>query len=427
MRYYCDHFTGNQGGSEQSAEMSFRSLPPLLVFTLWDHDTRQTWQLYNTRLNFQSRDSLRTLRNHDAWEIGRGFEGRGLFRAIEPTQSSTVLPLAIMLNVEISWDPVFLNITGQSGNDWLLWSTRAGAWAQPNHPPPLLVYLQANPINPPEGRTTHVRITEVNERNEFRRTRPQANEIMDVSRSSTDVDHDEVPQQAARSNPDPVVVEVIQEAPINHRTAPDTVPIENGSSLVVSNQPPNPAIMLNDLQAPHAIAVRPRQAADNQLVNQNVRERVTIGTPKTMLRRPPPMFVNTVPQMPASPKPRPPNPPSTTHHRILENNQILRTLDVNFHPRLMSVGGLSPGHFSNARPPQAGMINPPLPILDHFARTYPKAPESLRTTEQGIRLEITPAAMSLREPPEEQRPIVTPPTPPPESESFLPPELDPEA
>ena len=455
MRYYCENLLGNRGQSHQSAEFTFRAVPPVLIFTLWDHDARQTWQLHNTRLNFQSRDSLRTLRNHEAWEIGRGFEARGVFRAILPTQSTITLPITITLNVEISWGPVFLNITGQSGQDWLLWSTRAGSWTHPNHPPPqFLVYLEPyteNPV-PESGRITSVRITEVDDDYPNRR----GHELRDRSRSSTDVD-DEEPSQSRNQAPIPIVSEPVQPrtptrplirpvvlTPPQMRLRPQFA-IANQNSAAVSNQSSNPAIMLNGSQETNDPS---RNETVNQSNNQSVPERVTINQadakrPPPMrnqslrpFRPPPRMLFDESPPLPRSPKPAPPERPPSTFipggtgaspemQRLWTNHQTLARLDTNFHPRLLPVTTINPNQLSAPLSTRTGLVNPPLPTIDDNWNAL--APESLRTTDLGIRLEITPASMWLREHPEEERPIVTPPTPTPSNQSSEPPELNPDA
>ena len=133
---------GNPGGSRQSAEFTFRCVPPRICFMLFDHDIRKSWQITNTRFNMQARDSLRTLRNVEAWVSNAGFDAYGIFRAIMPCTATITLPLVMRLNVEISWDTAFVNITTQIGEDWLLWSTRTTRWDEVNCSPPDIVYLQ---------------------------------------------------------------------------------------------------------------------------------------------------------------------------------------------------------------------------------------------------------------------------------------------
>ena len=147
LRYYCEELIGNPGGSNQSAEFVFRSVPPRISFILFDHSIRRSWQITNTRFNMQARDSLRTLRNAEAWIMNAGFEARGDFRAIMPCSSTVTLPLVMRLNCEISWDQPFVNITTRIDNDWVLWSTRASRWDEINAPPPEIVYL------PPHGQS----------------------------------------------------------------------------------------------------------------------------------------------------------------------------------------------------------------------------------------------------------------------------------
>ena len=145
LRYWCEELIGNPGGSRQSAEFVFRAVPPRIVFTLFDHDIRASWQLTNTRFNMQARDSLRTLRNVEAWVSNAGFDARGTFRAIMPTSPIITLPLTLYLNVEISWDTAIVNITTQIDQDWVLWSTRAPRWGEINSPHPTEIVFPQPP------------------------------------------------------------------------------------------------------------------------------------------------------------------------------------------------------------------------------------------------------------------------------------------
>ena len=76
---------GNQWQSHQSCEITARPPRPFLICTLYDLDTRPTWELRDARLNFQSMGILATLRNVEAWGRINGFINRGDFRAIMPT------------------------------------------------------------------------------------------------------------------------------------------------------------------------------------------------------------------------------------------------------------------------------------------------------------------------------------------------------
>ena len=139
------------------------------------------------------------------------------------------------------------------------------------------------------------------------------------------------------------------------------------------------------------------------------------------------------PPRPTSPKALPPvrPPPLYLTNAVTGPTLTTRTLNslgVDFHPPLRYVESLTPAAFQPPRQTRTGMINPPLPLLDRPTSTMETMMESpLRTTVDGIRLEITPAAMIHRRVgPEQFVPPSTPPTPQSNQRPSLPPELDPE-
>ena len=121
-------------------------LPLSISFRVWDFTLGRSWQLRNSRLNFQSRDGLDTLRNVAAWQSDRGMERHGALRAIMPSTPTITLPLTLNLHVELRWGSAFLNITTQVRNDWILRPTRAGSWEESTSGPPRIEFLQ-----PPGG------------------------------------------------------------------------------------------------------------------------------------------------------------------------------------------------------------------------------------------------------------------------------------
>ena len=150
--------------------------------------------------------------------------------------------------------------------------------------------------------------------------------------------------------------------------------------------------------------------------------RIPTVTPKA---RPPPA--------PVSPKALPPTrpPPLYLTNSITGPNLTavtLNTLGPNFHPPLRYIESLTSTAFVTSQQTRTGLVNPPLPLLDHPSNhTETMTASSLRTTPEGIRLEITPEAMIRRRlDPELYVPPATPPSPAPERRASLPPELDPE-
>lgn len=124
-----------------------------------------------------------------------------------------------------------------------------------------------------------------------------------------------------------------------------------------------------------------------------------------------------VPRPPATPKPMPPpfrptqlpliSRPRLTPAMALTMSSI-SNLSARFHPRLRTIEYLRPDQLAESRVTRTGTVNPPLPKADSISTTtYGSPPSSLRTTPEGIRLEITPVSMVLQTQPENHVPSTT--------------------
>ena len=140
------------------------------------------------------------------------------------------------------------------------------------------------------------------------------------------------------------------------------------------------------------------------------------------------------PPPPRSPKANPPVRPPPLYLTNASTGptltaRTLNSLNQNFHPPLLYVESLTSPAFRQSQQTRTGVVHPPLPVLDRpTSHTETTSSSGLRTTADGIRLEITPAAMIQRRvDPEEFVPPATPPTPQSSSRPSLPPELDPES
>ena len=146
--------------------------------------------------------------------------------------------------------------------------------------------------------------------------------------------------------------------------------------------------------------------------------------------RPPPMMSipESAPPMPSEPPALPPTFPPSYPPLITRNGRPLSPIPN--HPRTFPTACLTRELLPTPRFTRTGVVNPRLPD-EAFE------PTSLRTTPEGIRLEITPASMQIRNNPETfvPRPIAPKPRPPTRPTNPCrgchrcrgPPELDPEA
>ena len=145
------------------------------------------------------------------------------------------------------------------------------------------------------------------------------------------------------------------------------------------------------------------------------------------------------PSAPVTPKPRPPERPPPYHNHLrhgprptaaqLLNFRVLASANDHFHPRLRPVSTLSNHLLVPPIITRAGVVHPRLSLIDESSTSPSSPPSPLRTTETGIRLEITPVAMVPRNQPEVV-PVVPQnhsPRDPEEAPVVGDPEIDPEA
>ena len=132
----------------------------------------------------------------------------------------------------------------------------------------------------------------------------------------------------------------------------------------------------------------------------------------TVARPPVSPSVVVTPPRPFSPKPNPPDaPPSDRLLRHRLNTSVLQQLQPDCHPQsLLRVTEITGAMMVITYRIRAGVIHPPLPFLDPPSSAVSSTPETtppspLRTTPGGIRLEITLAAMVLRNRPEGEIPV----------------------
>ena len=98
-------------------------------------------------------------------------------------------------------------------------------------------------------------------------------------------------------------------------------------------------------------------------------------------------------------------PPTSRESRV---HSVIDGMPCDFRPTLQPNEELTESQTVNSIIARAGLANPPLPTLMALLASTSAAPSALRTTAQGIRLEITPAAMLLRTHPEDEIPSNTP-------------------
>ena len=77
LRYHCNDFREDGNANHHThAHFRARMVPPRMEFATHDYTTWATWSLGIQAYNFQSRTSLRTLRNSEARAMIRGVNCR---------------------------------------------------------------------------------------------------------------------------------------------------------------------------------------------------------------------------------------------------------------------------------------------------------------------------------------------------------------
>ena len=475
------------GESHLSARFTYSMLPPEMTFALADHGRRTTWTLSNSHFNTQSRASLASLRQSENWVSNVGITASGVFRVVEPTTVRAGMPMALELNVEISWGPQFVNITGMIDRNHLLFSVRPpegvrNGWVASYRPLPEAVFLrsdgtrmdepqrrpsppveeQSPPVSEPTASSSNVETT-------------QSPLVEEVASASTEVPlsvlqsqlpsverviDSQITEVGASESQEYPAIHIVDESsglfpfsPVLVGEIPFSRPPSGETNQIVNAQIDQRPItvdqvtvgglddfeerilhvrQMNHARLPNDYGTQsgPRDfRIEARRTRMELRPQITISLEEVRTIIPPPL--------PVEPKPRPPPPPATLLRpppRLYSSNaerdrmRTLRRLGTDFHPPLRLVSELTAAQMGEARHTRTGRINPPLPYLTDPREAWPAdSPlRSLRTTPEGIRLEITPASMVFRSIPEETRSSESssPPTPVPVRGN---PEDDPEA
>ena len=461
LRYFCREFTGNRDNHRQSAEFFFQPLPPKMVVIVYDYADRTTWGIQQDCWNAQSRLSLESLRPSEAWRMNCGFMGTGEFRAIRPTTVFDVLPLSISFNVEVSWFPAFANLTADVGSSYVLYSVRPAegerGWRRLDFGPPNVAYIRPEDLTNHEGNpppTTEpadpITLVQVTQNTVINQTA-----TIEVSSGSNDIPDD--PITIVEENPRvvPFAFPVQEEIPFSHH--PEGGPNLSEITRVRNSQRPitvqefDPHGMLPfelamqfvreenrarlgghfgtrppPNQSRAILAAEPRieevdesTAAPENAVNQPLT--VTSSRLTSPAINIPPHDVNqpavrptVIPSPPNTPKPPPPPFPPSLGARLRRTMtpatgltvRTISNLSARFHPQLRTIEYLRPELLSPSIPTRTGLVNPPLPKAPAIATPiYGVSPSPLRTTREGIRLEITPVAMVLQTQPENHIPV----------------------
>ena len=440
-------------------------LPPEMTFVLADHARRTTWTLTNSHFNTQSRASLASLRSSENWVSHVGIKAQGVFRIVEPTTVRVGMPMAMPLDVEISWVPQFVNITGLLDHNHLLFSVRPpegsrNGWSSSRNPIPDPVFLRSDgtrmdeaqrPTTPPGVvQSPPVSNRSAAEASNVETTQSPSNE--EVASASTDVPLPvlQSQQSSAERVSEPIItegrpresqeypaIEIVEDVngmypfgPVLVGEIPFSRPPSGDSNQVSNTQIDQRPITVDQVTVggtddfeERILQVRQMNHArlandygthsgsrdfrtEDRRIRIELRPQITISSEAAQMIIPPPI--------PSQPKPRPPSPPSTLlrpppqmPHSTAERDRVrtLRRLGEHFHPPLRLVSELSPNQMVESRQTRTGRIHPPLPYLSDPRQEWPAdSPlRSLRTTPEGIRLEITPASMVFRSIPEETR------------------------
>ena len=149
-----------------------------------------------------------------------------------------------------------------------------------------------------------------------------------------------------------------------------------------------------------------RREDRNRIINRPRSGRATIFHSRPTIESPRPKQPHAQPPPPSIASKPPPTgrPPPVlmvnhTTNRFLSACRALINLDSNSHPVLLPTKHLTPSMRISSLRARTGLVNTPLPVLGDPSEQIPHSPETLRATAEGIRLEITPSAMLLREPP----------------------------
>ena len=187
--------------------------------------------------------------------------------------------------------------------------------------------------------------------------------------------------------------------PPNQQVSPRPVPI-----IHRDGRPVNSPIRVENLP----LITRPEPL----ITPVSIRPLVTAPMSPAPRFRPPPTEITPGPVLPpaapSTPKPRPPDRPPTYHSHLrprptaaqLLNFRVLSNMNDRFHPPLLPVTSLSPRFLVPPIITRTGVVHPRLSLIDESSSSSSSPPSPLRTTETGIRLEITPVAMVSRNQPE---------------------------
>ena len=453
---HCGSLRNREGTTEQSARFTYSMLPPEMTFSLSDHNRRMTWTLTNTRFNTQSRESLESLRTSDRWISRAGMQSRGLFRIVEPTTVRLGMPTALELDVEISWGPPFVNITGECEGNHLLFSVRppeGTQWSVSYRPLPTPIFLRSDgtrmadppvmrgtPPNPqsrsePSAPSIPPAVavqSPSSEATENAITEASATELQSQSPTMNRVDENVVAEEHPTDSQDYPAIQIVEEVeerpfgtlrvgeipfsrplsggnivnPIQVDQRPITVDQVTVGGLEDFDERIQRVRQINHARLPGDYGTHsgPRDfRVTNPRVRIELRPQIVITAEEARLRIPPP---------PITPKPRPPappvrllQPPPLLLNPARDRDRTLRQLNASFHPPLRLITELPESQRVRSIITRTGQIHPPLPVLtdprDASSTTSPVS--SLRTNSEGIRLEITPASMILRSVPEETR------------------------
>ena len=462
-RYWCEEFEGDRSQTRQSADLCFRIFPPWFRFSIIDWDRCESWTLTNNHFNLQARESLESLRPSDAWVLTNGFHGNGWFRAIEPCQITLGNAVRLWFEVDVNWNSAWINITTESEESHILMSMRpprgSSHWVRGRDRPPAVVFLREDgspePIvapapvateesrsstdPPPDGVEVTPTLSNHDNHDAFENAPTEiieeviAGVHMFMRPPIGGIPFSAIPRPIPNHlrslvTQEPITLEALDpvgilgfglgmelvrainrvrfdehhdtHAPPNHVVVPRPVPVIHRDGTLVD--------------PPVAVESLPTITRPIEVVPPVVPE-VPVFRPAspTIRLRPPPMLnvlPSVPPPVPVAPKPRPPDRPPPIIFREsdfyrptaaqLVNFQVLRSVNHSFHPTLQPVTTLSANLLVPPVITRTGTVHPRLPNIDESSTSSESPPTPLRTTREGIRLEITPVAMVQRSQPE---------------------------